>query len=229
MRYMTAGEKPGRPSRPSWTACRRASRFRRQISNDLARRQSGWRGGLSHRTRPRVRHRRGALRAPSGRPWRSPWPTAIGKTGRIAWRRSAMCRPTWCAGVPASRSRRSRGRPQNEYRRLQHSRARERPRDGGASPAAGIAREFLAELGVGSLLYVASIGGASSTRRSVLAAPDYKPLDIESFPTCAVRREEATEGRDRHAREVGKPGRHVPRRGHGPLARRERLRRRASA
>ena len=46
--------------------------------------------------------------------------------------------------------------------------------------AAGIAREFLAELGVEVFSYVASIGDVSLDEDDpMLAAPDYKPLDIE--------------------------------------------------
>lgn len=46
--------------------------------------------------------------------------------------------------------------------------------------AAGIAREFLADLGVEVFSYVASIGDvALSEDDPLLAAPDYKPLDIE--------------------------------------------------
>lgn len=46
--------------------------------------------------------------------------------------------------------------------------------------AAGIAREFLAELGVEVFSYVVSIGDAKFQEDdALLAAPDYKPLDIE--------------------------------------------------
>lgn len=59
--------------------------------------------------------------------------------------------------------------------------------------AAGIAREFLAELGVEVFSYVASIGDVSLDEDDpMLAAPDYKPLDIElSDVRCPD--EEATE------------------------------------
>ena len=59
--------------------------------------------------------------------------------------------------------------------------------------AAGIAREFLAELGVEVFSYVASIGDVSLEEDDpMLAAPDYKPLDIElSDVRCPD--EEATE------------------------------------
>ncbi|MBQ3302249.1 MAG: chorismate synthase [Eggerthellaceae bacterium] len=46
--------------------------------------------------------------------------------------------------------------------------------------AAGIAREFLADLGVEVFSYVTSIGRARmSERDAMMAAPDYKPLEIE--------------------------------------------------
>lgn len=46
--------------------------------------------------------------------------------------------------------------------------------------AAGVAREFLAELGVEVFSYVASIGGVALDEDDyLLTAPDYKPLDIE--------------------------------------------------
>ena len=47
--------------------------------------------------------------------------------------------------------------------------------------AAGIAREFLAELGVEVFSYVVSIGDAAMREEDPMrAAPDYKPLDIET-------------------------------------------------
>ncbi|MGI6045830.1 MAG: chorismate synthase [Eggerthellaceae bacterium] len=46
--------------------------------------------------------------------------------------------------------------------------------------AAGIAREFLADLGVNLFSYVVSIGSVALKEDDpILAAPDYKPLDIE--------------------------------------------------
>lgn len=59
--------------------------------------------------------------------------------------------------------------------------------------AAGIAREFLADLGVEIFSYVTSIGGACfNEEEPLMAAPDYKPLDIEmSEVRCPD--EEATE------------------------------------
>lgn len=47
--------------------------------------------------------------------------------------------------------------------------------------AAGIAREFLAEIGVEIISYVTSIGGAHYKEKEPLVeAPDYRPLDIET-------------------------------------------------
>lgn len=63
--------------------------------------------------------------------------------------------------------------------------------------AAGIAREFLAELGVEIISYVTSIGPACFKEEDpMVSAPDYKPLDIE---TSDVRcpDEEATEAMKR--------------------------------
>ena len=49
--------------------------------------------------------------------------------------------------------------------------------------AAGIAREFLAELGVEVFSYVCSIGSARFEEEDpLMEAPDYKPLDIETSP-----------------------------------------------
>ena len=55
----------------------------------------------------------------------------------------------------------------------------------GRVAAAGIAREFLAELGVEVFSYVVSIGQARFEEKDpLMSAPDYKPLDIE---TSSVR------------------------------------------
>lgn len=95
--------------------------------------------------------------------------------------------------------------------------------------AAGIAREFLADLGVDIFSYVVSIGSVSMREENpYMNAAQYTPLALETrrdaLSRCPRQPRPEARNRPRHQNE-GQPGRHVPRGGARPASRRGRLRR----
>ena len=179
MRYLTAGESHG----PALTAIvdgvpAGLKISEDQINSDLARRQSGYgRGGRQAIERDRVRVTSGVR---FGRTIGSPVALTVANRDWENWTdrmaafgdtpsdlvREVCPRPGHADLVGALKTN------TDDCRNIRETAAR--------VAAAGIAREFLAELGVEVFSYVASIGDVSLDEDDpMLAAPDYKPLDIE--------------------------------------------------
>ncbi|MFC7283150.1 chorismate synthase [Gordonibacter pamelaeae] len=198
MRYLTAGESHG----PALTAIvdgvpAGLKISEDQINSDLARRQSGYgRGGRQAIERDRVRVTSGVR---FGRTIGSPVALTVANRDWENWTdrmaafgdtpsdlvREVCPRPGHADLVGALKTNTDDCRNILERASARETAAR--------VAAAGIAREFLAELGVEVFSYVASIGDVSLDEDDpMLAAPDYKPLDIElSDVRCPD--EEATE------------------------------------
>ena len=182
MRYLTAGESHG----PALTAIvdgvpAGLKISEDQINSDLARRQSGYgRGGRQAIERDRVRVTSGVR---FGRTLGSPVALPVATPSDLV--REVCPRPGHADLVGALKTNTDDCRNILERASARETAAR--------VAAAGIAREFLAELGVEVFSYVASIGDVSLDEDDpMLAAPDYKPLDIElSDVRCPD--EEATE------------------------------------
>ncbi|RDB62831.1 chorismate synthase [Gordonibacter sp. 28C] len=211
MRYMTAGESHG----PALTAIvdgvpAGLKISEDQINSDLARRQSGYgRGGRQAIERDRVAVTAGVR---FGRTIGSPVALVVANRDWENW----TDRMAAFGDVPSDLAREVCPRPghadlvgalktnTDDCRNiLERASARE---TAARVAAAGIAREFLAELGVEVFSYVASIGGASLDEDDpMLAAPDYKPLDIElSDVRCpSVEATEAMKAEIDAAREAG--------------------------
>ena len=198
MRYLTAGESHG----PALTAIvdgvpAGLKISEDQINSDLARRQSGYgRGGRQAIERDRVRVTSGVrfgrtIGSPvaltvANRDWEN-WTDRMAAFGDVPsdLMREVCPRPGHADLVGALKTNTDDCRNILERASARETAAR--------VAAAGIAREFLAELGVEVFSYVASIGDVSLDEDDpMLAAPDYKPLDIElSDVRCPD--EEATE------------------------------------
>ncbi len=185
MRYMTAGESHG----PALTAIvdgvpAGLKISEEQINSDLARRQSGYgRGGRQRIERDKVSVTSGVR---FGRTIGSPITLVVANRDWENWteRMSAF------GEAPSDLVREVTPRPghadlvgalktdTDDCRNiLERASARE---TAARVAAAGIAREFLADLGVEVFSYVVSIGSASLEEdEPMLSAPDYKPLDIE--------------------------------------------------
>ena len=185
MRYLTAGESHG----PALTAIvdgvpAGLKISEDQINSDLARRQSGYgRGGRQAIERDRVRVTSGVR---FGRTIGSPVALTVANRDWENWTdrmaafgdtpsdlvREVCPRPGHADLVGALKTNTDDCRNILERASARETAAR--------VAAAGIAREFLAELGVEVFSYVASIGDVSLDEDDpMLAAPDYKPLDIE--------------------------------------------------
>lgn len=185
MRYMTAGESHG----PALTAIvdgvpAGLKISEDQINSDLERRQSGYgRGGRQRIERDRVAVSSGvrfgrtlgtpvALTVPN-RDWQN-WTERMAPFGDAPSDliREVTPRPGHADLVGALKT------DTDDCRNiLERASARE---TAARVAAAGIAREFLAELGVEVFSYVVSIGPAALKEEDpMLAAPDYKPLAIE--------------------------------------------------
>lgn len=185
MRYMTAGESHG----PALTAIvdgvpagLRISED--QINSDLARRQSGYgRGG-----RQGIEHDRAAITSGVrfGRTIGTPVTLVVANRDWVNW----TDRMAVFGDAPSELVREVTPRPghadlvgalktnTDDCRNiLERASARE---TASRVAAAGIAREFLADVGVEVFSYVVSIGRVALKEDDpILAAPDYKPLDIE--------------------------------------------------
>ena len=205
MRYLTAGESHG----PALTAIvdgvpAGLKISEDQINSDLARRQSGYgRGGRQAIERDRVRVTSGVR---FGRTIGSPVALTVANRDWENWTdrmaafgdtpsdlvREVCPRPGHADLVGALKTNTDDCRNILERASARETAAR--------VAAAGIAREFLAELGVEVFSYVASIGDVSLDEDDpMLAAPDYKPLDIElSDVRCPD--EEATEAMKREGK-----------------------------
>ncbi len=185
MHYITAGESHG----PGLTAIVSGvpaglKVSADQINSDLARRQAGYGRGGRQKIERDVVEVTGGVRF--GRTLGSPVSLTVRNrdwenwTGRMAafgeppadLEREVSPRPGHADLVGALRT------DTDDCRNvLERASARE---TAARVAAAGIAREFLAELGVEVFSYVASIGDvALAEDDALLAAPDYKPLDIE--------------------------------------------------
>ena len=185
MRYMTAGESHG----PALTALvdgvpAGLKISEDQINSDLARRQAGYgRGGRQRIETDTVSITAGVR---FGRTLGSPIALTVANRDWKNW----VDRMAAFGDLPNDLIREVAPRPghadlvgslktdTNDCRNiLERASARE---TAARVAAAGIAREFLAELGVEVFSYVASIGSVVLQEdNSMLAAPDYKPLDIE--------------------------------------------------
>ena len=185
MRYMTAGESHG----PALTAIvdgvpAGLKISEDQINSDLARRQAGYgRGGRQRIETDTVSITAGVR---FGRTIGSPIALTVANRDWKNW----VDRMAAFGDLPNDLVREVAPRPghadlvgslktdTNDCRNiLERASARE---TAARVAAAGIAREFLAELGVEVFSYVASIGSVVLHEdNSMLAAPDYKPLDIE--------------------------------------------------
>lgn len=185
MRYLTAGESHG----PALTAIvdgvpAGIKISEEQINSDLSRRQSGYgRGGRQGIERDRVAVTAGVR---FGRTIGSPVALTVVNRDWENWTnrmaafgdapndlvREVSPRPGHADLVGALKTNTDDCRNILERASARETAAR--------VAAAGIAREFLAELGVEVFSYVASIGAAALEEDDpLLAAPDYKPLDIE--------------------------------------------------
>ena len=185
MRYLTAGESHG----PALTAIVEGvpagiKISEEQINSDLSRRQSGYgRGGRQGIERDRVAVTAGVrfgrtIGSPVAltvvnRDWEN-WTDRMAAFGDVPndLVREVSPRPGHADLVGALKTNTDDCRNILERASARETAAR--------VAAAGIAREFLAELGVEVFSYVASIGAAALEEDDpLLAAPDYKPLDIE--------------------------------------------------
>lgn len=185
MRYMTAGESHG----PALTAIvdgvpAGLKVSEEQINSDLARRQSGYgRGGRQSIERDTVEVTAGVrfghtIGSPvtlvvANRDWQN-WTDRMAVFGDApsGLVREVTPRPGHADLVGALKTNTDDCRNILERASARETAAR--------VAAAGIAREFLAELGVEVFSYVVSIGDAALEEESpMLSAPDYKPLDIE--------------------------------------------------
>ncbi|WP_080799578.1 chorismate synthase [Arabiibacter massiliensis] len=185
MRYLTAGESHG----PCLTAIVEGvpaglKISESQINSDLARRQSGYgRGGRQSIERDTVEVTSGVR---FGRTLGTPIALAVRNRDWQNW----TDRMAPFGDAPSDLVREVRPRPghadlvgalktdTDDCRNiLERASARE---TAARVAAAGIAREFLAELGVEVFSYVTSIGGARYEEDDpLMRAPDYKPLAIE--------------------------------------------------
>lgn len=211
MRYMTAGESHG----PALTAIvdgvpSGLGISEDQINSDLARRQSGYgRGGRQCIEHDRVTITSGVR---FGRTLGTPVTLVVTNRDWANW----TDRMAVFGDAPSDLVREVTPRPghadlvgalktnTDDCRNiLERASARE---TASRVAAAGIAREFLADVGVNVFSYVVSIGRVTLEEDDpILAAPDYKPLDIEM---SAVRcpDEDATEAMKAeidHAKEAG--------------------------
>ncbi|MEG0016515.1 MAG: chorismate synthase [Gordonibacter sp.] len=185
MRYMTAGESHG----PALTAIvdgvpAGLKISEDQINSDLARRQAGYgRGGRQRIETDKVSITSGVR---FGRTMGSPIALVVANRDWQNW----TDRMAVFGDLPNDLVREVAPRPghadlvgslktdTNDCRNiLERASARE---TAARVAAAGIARELLADLGVEVFSYVASIGSTTLEEDDpMLAAPDYKPLDIE--------------------------------------------------
>ena len=185
MRYMTAGESHG----PALTAIvdgvpAGLKISEDQINSDLSRRQAGYgRGGRQRIERDTVAITAGVR---FGRTIGSPIALVVANRDWENW----TDRMAAFGDVPSDLAREVTPRPghadlvgalktnTDDCRNiLERASARE---TAARVAAAGIAREFLADLGVEVFSYVVSIGEAALVEDDpMLSAPDYKPLDIE--------------------------------------------------
>ncbi|MBR5259889.1 MAG: chorismate synthase [Eggerthellaceae bacterium] len=185
MDYITAGESHG----PQLTAIVTGvpaglSISEEQINSDLARRQSGYgRGGRMQIESDKVRVTSGirfgrTLGTPialtiENRDWEN-WSETMSAFGKApkGLEREVTPRPGHADLVGAMRSNTDDCRNILERASARETAAR--------VAASGIAREFLAELGVEVYSYVVSVGGAAMEEENFLeSAPLYAPLDIE--------------------------------------------------
>lgn len=185
MRYITAGESHG----PALTTIvdgvpAGLKISEEQINSDLARRQSGYgRGGRQLIERDTVEVSAGirfghTIGSPvaltvKNRDWEN-WSERMAAFGSVPKDlvREVTPRPGHADLVGAFKTNTDDCRNILERASARETAAR--------VAATGIAREFLAELGVGVFSYVVSIGSVALEEDDPqLAAPDYKPLDIE--------------------------------------------------
>lgn len=185
MRYMTAGESHG----PALTAIvdgvpAGLKISEEQINSDLARRQSGYgRGGRQLIERDTVAITSGVrfgrtIGSPitlvvANQDWEN-WTDRMAVFGEApsALVREVTPRPGHADLVGALKTNTDDCRNILERASARETAAR--------VAAAGVAREFLADLGVEVFSYVTSIGSVSLEEdEPLLMAPDYKPLDIE--------------------------------------------------
>ena len=188
MRYITAGESHGPCLTAVVTGVPAGLKISPEnINSDLARRQSGWgRGGRQAIERDTAEVTSGVR---FGRTIGSPVTLTIRNRDWQNWTE----RMAVFGEAPADLVREVTPRPghadlvgvlktdTDDCRNiLERASARE---TAARVAAAGIAREFLAELGVEVFSYVTSIGGARFEENDpMMSAPDYKPLDIETSP-----------------------------------------------
>lgn len=189
MRYYTAGESHGKGMLAIVEGVPAGLKIsEKQINSDLARRQSGYgRGGRQKIERDAVEVLSGVR---FGRTIGSPVALLVRNRDWANWeeRMAAFSEP------PADLKREVTPRPghadlvgalktnTDDCRDiLERASARE---TSARVAAAGVAREFLADLGVEVFSYVTRIGPAAMTEEDpIAAAPGYKPLDIELSET----------------------------------------------
>lgn len=188
MQYTTAGESHGQCLTAIVTGVPAGLKIsEEQINSDLARRQSGWgRGGRQSIERDTVEVTSGirfgrTIGSPvsmtiRNRDWEN-WTDRMAVFGDAPMDlvREVTPRPGHADLVGALKT------DTDDCRNiLERASARE---TAARVAASGIAREFLAEMGVEIISYVTSIGSARFEEDDPLMnAPDYRPLDIETSP-----------------------------------------------